>query len=650
MRARNARAVRALAIGTAAAILASGCTGGKPKPNPTATPLPRGGTLRVGAPELADAQIPVETSRGTFDVSFDPQQNFAGEVLELERCCLLRTLISFNGHPTSQGGVEIRPDLAAALPEVSSDGLIWTFHLRPAIHYAPPLQNVEVTAQDFIRTMERGLRPADPAFADAAQSPLVDFAGFLFEDAILGAREYSEGRADNISGLEAPDAHTFVVHLTRPTGDLAYRFSQVDSAPIPPNPAEPTARLGVAQGHDETYGRFLVGTGPYMMEGAENLDFSKPPKDQIPVSGFVPGKSVTLVRNPSWQPSTDGLRPAYAERIEVTLGQSPEKTATETEAGELDVAFQSASPEEYGRYVNDATLRGRAFVNENDILYMLSMNLATPPFDDLHVRKAVNLAIDKESVRRLAEVRQPGLTGPLGGDVAGHVVVNSLSDNLLLNYNPYGGAAGGLEQAKAEMAMSIHDRDRDGVCDAPACAKVVAVVRNTDRFWPGLAGIVKRALAPLGIHLDVRPSDVQTFFGTLLDPTTQTPLGLGARFIKDFPNASSYMTSNFGSEFLPPNGINFSLVGASPAQLRRWGYSVRTIPSVDDRIAACLSVTGQAAVRCWATLDQFMMTEVVPIVPLLFGTNAQTVSARVLSYAYDQFADEPALDQIALRP
>jgi peptide/nickel transport system substrate-binding protein len=650
MRVGTGRVVQALALGTAIALLAVGCTGGKPKRKPTAAPLPRGGTLRVGAPGLADEQAPLETSHGTFDIAFDPQQDFNGETLELDRCCLLRTLFSYNGHPTNQGGGEVHPDLAAALPQVSSDGLVWTIHLKPGIHYSPPLQNIEVTAQDFIRTLERGLRRADPAFDEASRSPLVDFAGFLFQDAIRGAREYSDGRADTISGLEAPDAHTLIVHLTRPTGDLAYRFSQVDSAPIPPNPSDPTARLGVAQGHDETYGRFLVGTGPYMVEGTQNLDFSKPPTDQVPVSGFVPGKSLTLVRNPSWHPSTDSLRPSYVEGIDVTLGQSPEETASEVEDGRLDVAFQSASPEEYGKYVNDAALRGRAFVNENDVLFLLSMNVAAPPFDDLHVRRAVNMAIDKNSVRRLAEIRQPSLVGPQGGDVAGHVVVNSLSGNLLLSYNPYGGAAGGLQHAKAEIAMSMYDRDHDGVCDAAACANVVAVVRNNDPFWPGLAGIVRRALAPLGIHLDVQSTDVQTFFGKLLDPTTHTPLSLGARFLKDFPNASSYMTANFGSESLPPDGTDFSLVGASPAQLRTWGYAVRNVPSVDDRIAACLSVTGEAEVRCWASLDQHVMTEVVSVVPLLFGTYAQTVSARVLNYSYDQFADGPALDQIALRP
>jgi peptide/nickel transport system substrate-binding protein len=604
--------------------------------------------LRVSAPLLGMFQAPVETSHGTYDIAFDPQQNIVGEVVELGRCCLLRTLLSTNGHPTSQGGTKLYPDLAASLPEVSSDGLTWTFRIKPGIHYAPPLQDVEVTSQDFIRTMERGLRRADPAFVQAGGTPLQDFEGVLFEDIIQGAVDYTQGRAGTISGLEAPDPHTLIVHLTAPTGDLGYRLSQIDSAPIPPNPSDPTARLGAAEGHDLTYGRFLVGTGPYMIEGSDRLDFSKPPADQEPVSGFVPGKSVTLVRNPSWHPANDSLRPAFVDRIEIDLDQSLEETGDAIESGQLDVAFRPVSPEEYSRYQASADLRTRVFVNENDVLFLLSMNVAAPPFDDPHVRRAVNLAVDRNAVRQLAVRTQPGAAGPAGGDVAGHVIVNSLSDNLLLTYNPYG--SGGLPQAKAEMVMSKYDTDGDGVCDAAACASVVAAVRNDEPFWPGLARTVRQALAPLGIALDAQSTDVMTFFQAILDPTTHTPLALGFRFAKDFPNASSYMSGNFGSDALPPLGGNVSLLGATSEQLRTWGYTVKSVPAVDDRIEGCLAATGQAQVRCWASLDQYVMTEVVPVVPLLFGTDVQTVSARVVNFSYDQFGNGPALEQIALRP
>jgi ABC-type transport system substrate-binding protein len=78
---------------------------------------------------------------------------------EYFKCCLLRTLLSTEAVPAEDGGNVLKPDLAADLPVVSDDGLTYTFTLKPGIMYAPPLQDVEVTAQDFIRALER---EADP--------------------------------------------------------------------------------------------------------------------------------------------------------------------------------------------------------------------------------------------------------------------------------------------------------------------------------------------------------------------------------------------------------------------------------------------------------------------------------------------------------
>ena len=85
------------------------------------------------------------------------------------------------------------------------------------------------------------------------------------------------------------------------------------AAPIPPLPGDPKARLGIATGHDDNFGRFLVGTAPYMFEGTDLLDFSLPPDDQEPVSGCDVGRSIAdrhlhpplgrraaLVVGPSW--------------------------------------------------------------------------------------------------------------------------------------------------------------------------------------------------------------------------------------------------------------------------------------------------------------------------------------------------------------
>ncbi len=81
---------------------------------------------------------------------------------ELFRCCLLRTLMSYNGQPTSEGGAELRPDLADGLPEVSPDGLTWTFRLKPGIRYAPPFADREIVAVRLRASPRAGLRTREP--------------------------------------------------------------------------------------------------------------------------------------------------------------------------------------------------------------------------------------------------------------------------------------------------------------------------------------------------------------------------------------------------------------------------------------------------------------------------------------------------------
>ena len=41
--------------------------------------------------------------------------------------------------------------------------------------------------------------------------------------------------------------------------------------------------------------------------------------------------------------------------------------------------------------------------------------------------------------------------------------------------------------------------------------------------------------------------------------------------------------------------------------------------------------------QCWAELDQYLMTEVVPWVPYMFVNHVQVVSERVVAYSFDQF-------------
>jgi hypothetical protein len=82
-----------------------------------------------------------------------------------------------------------------------------------------------------------------------------------------------------------------------------------------------------------------------------------------------------------------------------------------------------------------------------------------------------------------------------------------------------------------------------------------------------------------------------------------------------------------------------------------WGYSVTSVPSVDDQLNACKALAvGDERTQCWADLDKYLMEQVVPWVPKTFLNQDDIVSARVTSYSFDEFGGLAALDRLALEP
>jgi peptide/nickel transport system substrate-binding protein len=604
-----------------------------------------GGTLRVGV--LIDGGV------GRCDLTFcggeanDPQINgLIGPTYEILRCCLLRSLLSYNGQSTSGGGTLLHPDLATDLPDVSPDGLTWTFHIRSGLHYAPPLQQTEIRAGDFGRSVERLMSPPPPDLPPP-YGPILDYYLGIFlalTDIIAGAQDYVDGTAQHISGLESPDPYTFVVHLTKPNGSLGYLFSLPDTAPIPPNPSDPGAKFGVAEGHGRFYFRYLVASGPYMLDGAPELDFSKPPEQQPPVSGDA-ANGITLVRNPSWDRGTDTLRKALVDRIELIPVASEEDGLRLVKSGVLDLTFnQDASPDLLGP--GAAGPGTRAFTTTEDVVTFVTLNLAVPPLDDVHVRKAMNYAIARSSV--VPAYQKAGAKAI----PSTHIGLDSEENNLLLNFDPFRASSGDLQAARKEMALSKYDADQDGRCDAPACQRLRLLVDDRDDGRVEAARDVAAQLAVIGMPVRVDVQDQDTFFSTFGKPEAHVALRFG-NWIKDLVSGATYFPFLFGS---PATGLTDiygeSLLGASPSSLRRWGYQVTSVPNVDDRIEACLPLTFGAQLRCWAELDQYLMTEVVPWVPLVSLVSGRVVSDRLAQFSFDQAwgFPLPALDQIAVKP
>jgi peptide/nickel transport system substrate-binding protein len=604
---------RSLAASALVSILwAAACTRSVPDSSRPVQPVPEfGGTLRAAL--LYDVPAGLDPQRENYNVSNG-----------IFRCCLLRTLLSYPGLPAADGGLELQPDLATTLPEVSHDGLTWTFHLKSGLRYAPPFEDRTIVSEDIVRGLERELDPNV-------------LGGFVANYMVIqGADAFYDGRASGIAGLDTPDSFTLVVHVETPTGHLPYLFALAATAPIPP---------GAAEGHDKDYGRFLVASGPYMLQGAEGVDYELNPEEQTPAAGYDPGRSMVLVRNPSWTEMSDSLRRAYPDKIEISIGGEQADLALKVERGEIDVVLDVDSlPSEIERYRTDAALRDRLFVHRSETLVFLTMNLATPPFDDVHVRRAIDMIVDKAGI-----LHSRG--GELSGVVASHIAPDSLLDNALSTFDPYATPTNGgdEEAARGEMALSQYDLDADGVCDVAVCSGVIAL-SSKDPTSATRAAIVQSNLERIGVDLDVRELDFGAVLSKAGTPAERVPMLLGLGWFGEFPNAVTYLRPLFHGEAITEElNYNLSLVGAEPDQLASWGYDITSVPSVDARIEACIALRAGEQASCWADVDRILMDRIVPIVPLHFTNVIRAVSDRVVSYELDQSTLLPSLDRLSLR-
>ena len=198
------------------------------------------------------------------------------------------------------------------------------------------------------------------------------------------------------------------------------------------------------------------------------------------------------------------------------------------------------------------------------------------------------------------------------------------------------------------MARSPYDSDSDGMCDDPACVDVRALVID-DGPYPQMAFAIRDDLATIGIDLEVEALGLDEFFAVVTDPLNRVPATLSYWWFRDYPSGSAVFLPMFYGPFAgDADNYNVSRVGATPEQLRSWGYAVTSVPSVDEKIEECIPLVGSEQDSCWAEVDTLLMEEVVPFAPYLFVDCTVAVSPRVANYSVDQFTTLPAPDQMAV--
>jgi len=204
-------------------------------------------------------------------------------------------------HFTPEG--ELVAALADGMPEVSEDGLVYTFTLKPGAMFAgPDFEPREVTAADVAYGMTRALDPTP----DGAPAPSWG-SGYLFP--VKGAAAFNAGEADTVEGIEVIDDRTLQVTLEAPTTTFLLGLTIATSWPVPPEAVEERG---------EDFGNRPVGAGPFYLQ-----EWNK-------------GSDLTLARNEGYV--DPGL--PYLDEIHVDLAVDENSQVLRLESGQADGVYE----------------------------------------------------------------------------------------------------------------------------------------------------------------------------------------------------------------------------------------------------------------------------------------------------------------------
>ncbi|MBP2654518.1 MAG: ABC-type transporter, periplasmic subunit [Firmicutes bacterium] len=245
--------------------------------------------------------------------------------------------------------------------EVSPDGLKYVFHLR-----ANKWSNGEpVTARDFEFAWKRILNPATAA----------EYAYMLFP--VKGAEAYNSGKASaDAVGIKALDDNTLEVSLEKPTAYFLALLAHQSTFPL-------NQKIVEANGDNwASDTSTLVGNGPFKLKE------------------WVHGGKLVMVKNDQYW-DKDNVKLA---RIEWSLVEEMGTALSMFENNQLDFAYQPPMTE-VERLKKESKLRTSKLIGT----YYYEFNTRKAPFDNIKVRKAFALAIDRESIVKnvLHDVHKP---------------------------------------------------------------------------------------------------------------------------------------------------------------------------------------------------------------------------------------------------
>lgn len=413
---------------------------------------------------------------------------------------------------------------------VSDDGLEWTFFLRKTARWS---DGRPLTSHDFAWSWIRLLAPQTAA----------RYASFLF--LIKNAEAYNLGSLTNQQeiGIRCPDDHTLVVTLVRPAPYFAFMAAFYVTMPVPRHSIERHGSRWTAPGN-------LVSNGPFVL------------------ATWQMHRKIELVKNPQYHEADQ----VFLKKIIFLPIEDTGTVLNLYRRGDIDLLFDV--PLELYSWLRT---RRDFSTTPGWGVYYYKFNISRKPLDDVRVRRALSLAIDRKR-----------LTSDLLGQ--GQVPAFSFTPPIPGVYAPPEGTGYDPDTARRLLAEAGYP-DGNGFPPVQILYNTIA----TD-FHKHVAEVLQAMWKQeLGIHLGLEIQEWKTYLKSIENREYDIAR---AGWVGDFPDPGTFLDL-----FLQPDGNNNT--GWTHAD-----YSKHVVNALSDKDQA-------SRMRSFYRAESVLMDE-LPVMPVFF--------------------------------
>lgn len=453
-------------------------------------------------------QVYHSPSAGGDISTFDPAQ-----ATDLESIAAIDMV--FTGMVTLNDQLQVVPQLAHDW-STSSDGLTWTFHLKPNLKFS---DGNPLTSADVAYSIDRAL---SPAIYNA------DGISLTYLGLIKGAADRTTGKLATVigTGVQTPDASTVVINVTQPSayflGALSYSTSYVVEKSV------------ITQWGDTKWTDHLAenggqgGDGPFIVQSYDHTT------------------GITFVPNPNYE----GRHPQLKKVIE-TFIKDTETNWLEYQANQADVSSVPTAHVAQAQALPNHQFRKSGLLAIN----YYGLNYLVKPLDNIKIRQALALSLNKDVIVK-----------SIWGNR--YIPSNHIIPSGMYGYNkdltgPDGttGTAGNPDKAKQlfqeglqEEGLTLATFPTIKFTYSSASADVGKEVVTAIQMWQTVLGITS-----------IKPDPREKIYGAISNTTGNDSLQMWkVNWYADYPDPQDWITLQFDKGY-SDNNINYGQNKSSDA-------------------------------------------------------------------------------------